>query len=204
MPAAEPPRISALFGHVAEGAYGTGGGTTPGVILAEKRCAALAQINGAGEPAGVAALRQTLALATSPAPRRASTGNGVTLMWIGPGMWLAEASRHEPRALRSLLRDALAGTAATVTDLSHGRTCIGMTGPGIRQLLAKGCPIDADALKAGDCVVTRIAQFGVVIHLCADDAMDVFVARSFGLAFWQWLGDAAADLGYQVRAIVAR
>ncbi len=204
MPAAEPPRTSALSGHVAEGAYGTGGGATPGVILAERRGAALAQINGAGEPAGLAALCQTLALPAPPAPRRASTGNGVTLMWIGPGMWLAEASRLEPRALLSLLRDALAGTAATVTDLSHGRTCIAMTGHGIRQLLAKGCPLDAEALTAGDCVVTRIAQFGVVVHLCADDAMDVFVARSFGLSFWQWLGDAAADLGYQVRAVAAR
>ena len=60
MPAAEPPRTSALSGHVAEGAYGTGGGATPGVILAERRGAALAQINGAGEPAGLAALCQTL------------------------------------------------------------------------------------------------------------------------------------------------
>ncbi len=202
MPAAESKRVSALCGHVAEGAFGTGGETNPGVVMAERRPAALAQINGApDEPALADALR---AFALEPAPRRACAGGGLTLLWNGPGMWLADADGSAAVELVATLRAALAATDATVTDLSHARTVIRLGGPRVRELLAKGCPFDVDALSAGDVAATQLGHFSVLLHALADEAgCDVYVFRSFALALWQWLAHAAGEFGYQIRVDAA-
>jgi len=181
---AEPVRRSALEGHAAPGTYGADRGAGPGVTLGERRPSAIMQIHGAPpEP------RLTEAL---------SPLGALTLMWTGPGQWLAVSHEHDPSGLRADLAERLDGTDATVTDLSHARTVVRVAGPAARDLLAKGCPADVDALRHGECVASMLGHLNALIHCTGDEDFDVYVFRSFGLSLWEWLEQGAGEFGYRI------
>ncbi len=96
------------------------------------------------------------------------------------------------------LEQRLSASDATVSDLSHARTVLRVSGPAWKDLLAKGCPADIDAMAPGDCVASLLSHFTVVIHCVAEDSADVYVFRSFGASLWEWLRRGAEEFGYTV------
>lgn len=180
---AESNRRSALERHYHPGRYGVSG--TEGVTLAERRGLAMAQVNGAPDEEG-------------PAPLKSQTTDDLLLLWTGPGQWFVASERTTPEELIAQLEARLSSSDAAVTDLSHARTVVRITGDAWRDLLAKGCPADVDAMKSGDCIASLLSHFSVVIHCVADDTADVYVFRSFGASLWDWLRGGAEEFGYSV------
>lgn len=173
-------------------------GASPGVALAERSVAAIAQINGAPEGAQLARALAHLELDSEPEARRAVTGRYVTLLWTGPGQFLAIAARTTAEDMTLVLRDAVEPARATVTDLSHARTVIRISGPESREVLLKGCPLDIEAMVKGDCAASLVGHLNAIIHCVDERVFDVYVFRSFGLAMWNWLIDAAEEFGVEV------
>mgnify|MGYP002267149987 CR=1 FL=1 len=103
-----------------------------------------------------------------------------------------------PESLRAKLGERLSSSDATISDLSHARTVLRVSGPAWKDLLAKGCPADIDAMAPGDCVASLLSHFTVVIHCTGADSADVYVFRSFGASLWEWLRGGAAEFGYIV------
>ena len=180
---AESRRRSALERHYHPGRHGASG--SEGVTLVERRGLAMAQVNGAPEGEG-------------PAPLGSEITGDTLLLWTGPGQWFAVSEQARPEALIAQLEERLSASDAGVTDLSHARTVVRITGPAWRDLLAKGCPADVDAMASGDCVASLLGHFSVVIHCVVDDAADVYVFRSFGASLWEWLRGGAEEFGYTV------
>ena len=180
---AKKNRRSALERHYQTGRHGVSG--AEGVTLTERRGLAMAQVNGAPERDG-------------PVRLASQTSGDVTLLWTGPGQWFAISERASPEELVAHLEGRLSSSDATVTDLSHARTVVRIAGDVWRDLLAKGCPADVDAMASGDCVASLLGHFTVVIHCVADDAADVYVFRSFGASLWDWLRGGAEEFGYTV------
>ena len=87
----------------------------------------------------------------------------------------------------------LAGTDASVTDLSHARTIIRLGGPAALDVLAKGCALDLERLTIGASVPTQIEHFSVQLHRAEEQTWDVYVYRSFGRALWDYFGLAGAE-----------
>lgn len=181
---ADNDRRSALERYYESGRFGAGGAGTP-ITLGERRGVAMAQVNGAPEGRGPLALRSQ------------SEGD-VTLLWTGPGQWFAVSERLDGAALTGALEERLSSSDATVSDLSHARTVLRVAGAAWRDLLAKGCPVDIDAMMPGDCAATLLSHFTVVIHCVAEDSADVYVFRSFGASLWEWLRGGAEEFGYFV------
>lgn len=182
---AEDRRSSALDRHYQPGTFGASGPGAPGITLDERRDLAMAQVNGAPEGNG-------------PAPLGSSRDGDAILLWTGPGQWFAVSESLDAGALVAALEERLSSSDATVSDLSHARTVVRVGGPAWRDLLAKGCPADIDALAPGDCVASLLSHFTVIIHCVADDAADVYVFRSFGASLWEWLRGGAEEFGYTV------
>lgn len=180
---ADSNRRSALERHYQPGRYGVSG--AEGVTLAERRGLTIAQVNGAPEEEG-------------PAPLTARTTDGLVSLWTGPGQWLVVSERATPQELVAQLEERLSSSGAAITDLSHARTVVRIAGDAWRDLLAKGCPADVDAMKRGDCIASLSSHFSVVIHCVADDTADVYVFRSFGASLWDWLRGGAEEFGYSV------
>jgi sarcosine oxidase subunit gamma len=124
---------------------------------------------------------------------------GSTVQWAGPDQYYVVAESRGEGALYCDLREKLAGLAS-VTDQSHGRVVIRLTGPKSRAVLAKGTPIDLhpNEFPIGRCAVTQIAHLGVHLSRAAADTYDLSVFRSFSESFWEWLTTMAEEFGYQV------
>jgi sarcosine oxidase subunit gamma len=182
---ADSERRSALERHYETGRFGAEGGGAPALELCERRGLAMAQINGAPAEGG-------------PAPLKSSVDGDIHLLWNGPGQWFAVSESLAPQAMIAALEKRLAGSDATLSDLSHARTVLRVSGARWRDLMAKGCPADVDAMAPGDCVASLLSHFTVIIHCLSDDSADVYVFRSFGASLWEWLRGGAAEFGYEV------
>ena len=119
----------------------------------------------------------------------------VDLLWLGPDEWLLLAP-PETEGLRPALVEAIAPDFGTVTDVSAQRTTLDLTGPDVRDVLARGCAIDLHprAAPTGTCVQTLLAQAGVVLTVRDADAPAVrlLVRSSYAPYLTAWLADALA------------
>ena len=192
----EPARRSALDGRYRTGRLGAHAEDAPGVVLAQCRPRSMVQVNGAPEPGVLAG-----ALGASEAdvtPNRRFGAGAVTYAWNGPGQWLAESVEHEPGELIEHVESALRAHGASTTDLSHARTVLRVSGPSATDLLAKLCPIDVEAMQAGDSAVTLAGPLNVQVVKTGGEEIRLYVFRSFGLAMWEMLVDEAAEFGVEV------
>ena len=198
---AEPGRRSALHGHLPVGRHGAERAGEPGIWLQERLPGALAQIHGGPEPKTLRARLAGWSLESDPSDGRACRGRDMVLLWNGPGMWLVHAEGSgasgpggsepegkgvRPGGLVPRLAKALLGSDATVTDLGHARSVLGISGVRCRELLAKGCPMDVERMAVDECAATQLGPFSVLLHCVAPEAFNVYVFRSFGLALLEW------------------
>lgn len=195
---AEVVERTALSDHPKAKLRTAGTGGLPGAVLEEQKPAAIAQVNGAPPESRLASALGYLALESTPEPQRACTGKGGTLLWNGPGQWLVVSPSTPVRDFLMDLRRALEPSGATVTDLSHARAVIRIAGPKARDVMLKGCPLDLERFKVNDCASSLLGHLNVQIHCIGDQTFDLYVFRSFGLAMWEWLIDAALEYGVEM------
>jgi methylglutamate dehydrogenase subunit D len=185
---------------------------------------------GAGEPGIVAILRSDLALAYVLArngkaealrqrvqdrfgrrlPMAARQGenagnpdlDALNFIWAGPGRWLARTPAQTGATLETMLRGELSGLASVINQ-TDGRCVFRISGPNLREVLAKGLPIDLDprVFGPGDTALAPIGHINV--HFWQVDrtpTYDFAVPRSFAASFCDWLFAAAASHGLAFRA----
>jgi heterotetrameric sarcosine oxidase gamma subunit len=187
----------AWAGILAPGRHGRLAGE-PGLRAAAREGLGLATIIGSREDNEALARRISDVLGIDvPTTPRVSTGREAALVWAGPAQWLLVA---EGRDLLSRIVGGLAGFAA-VSDQSDARALIRFSGPRVRDVLAKGCPIDLHPRRfgPGDAAVTSIAHMGVQLWQIEDTpSYDLAVARSMAASFWSWFHVSAAEHGYEI------
>jgi methylglutamate dehydrogenase subunit D len=130
-------------------------------------------------------------------PRRVTAG-AITFAGVGSGQWIASAQAPET-GLAARLR-ARIGPFAAVTDQSDARLVLHLSGANVRDVLAKGVPIDLHpkVFKVGDVAVTLAAYIGVQIDRLDDATWQLTTPRSTAGSFWSWLSASAAEFGYDV------
>lgn len=184
----------------------------------------------AGEPGVTVALRSDLALAyvfarngkdgdlqkrvrdrfglrLPMAAQRADSGavpslDSLNFIWAGPGRWLAGTSAQTGASLETMLRNELSGVASVINQ-TDGRCVFRISGPSVREVLAKGVPIDLDprVFGPGDTALTLIGHISA--HLWQIDrtpTYDFAAPRSFAASFCEWLFAAATSHGLLIRA----
>jgi methylglutamate dehydrogenase subunit D len=148
-----------------------------------------------GGEAALSALVMTRYGLDLPTIPRAVRGAAHAFVWAGPGQWLLVAEQREDFSALSRL--------AAVSDQGDARAALRLSGPNVRDMLAKGCMIDLHptAFPSGAVAMTSIAHIGV--HLwrvdepsCDGDAVfDILLARSVAASFWSWAKASAAEYG---------
>jgi methylglutamate dehydrogenase subunit D len=188
-------RRSAWHGLLSDGRFGTQGAPA-GVVVTAIEDHGMATVIGRAADEVDAYFKGAHGL-TPPRRPAVVVGSGCALVWAGPNQWLA-ASRE--RSLPARLAEGLRESAA-VSDQSDARALLHLSGPNLRDALAKGCPIDLHArtFKPGDAAVTTIAHVGVHLWWLPDDyGFHVAVFRSMAGSFWSWLCASAAEFGLVV------
>ncbi len=191
---------SALHGIATPGRHGAAT-TVAGLLIEERSDIALASVIAKRDKRFmlVNAVNTAFGIALPDGPRRASKG-GVTFAGIGPDQWIASAEGPDAVGFATRLRGRIAPFAA-VSDQSDARLVLHLSGPRVRDVLAKGVAIDLHpkVFKPGDVASTPIAYIGVQIDML--DAAPIYrltAPRSMAGSFWSWLSASAAEFGYDV------
>jgi methylglutamate dehydrogenase subunit D len=198
-------RLSALASAFRPGDFGAAHPAGPGLAIAERRSLAMVQVAafGGSEGAVRAALAAALDLAPAAEANRAVEKDGVTILWVGPGRWLIVETERSGRTRGHQLSQSLSGTAA-VTDLGHSRVVLRVAGPRARDLLGKGSSVDFHprAFPVGACAQSLLGHVGALIHAVDErPSFDVYIARSYALTVWEWIGESASEWGFRVEVL---
>ena len=163
-----PEPRSPLAAYSMSGSHGAESSTP--VTITEARLAIVQLQARRSVGADAAAAFETAFGISLPAPGRFNRAGEVSVVCIAPGTWLVTAPFVHEGALADRLEAALAGLAA-VTDQTHGKTAIRISGPFAASILDKGCRIDLHprAFGKGHAAVTPIDHVTVVLAQ-TDDA----------------------------------
>lgn len=153
---------------------------TPGLTITERHPLTMYDIGGKPEiPSAGCAIPHT--------PNTVSSNGDNRLLWLSPKRWLL-VSPHPDVIVNATIK----------RDVSCGRTVLRLSGPNVRDVLAKGCPLDLHphAFKTGCCAQSRISSLNVLLDHIDEETFDVYVARGFAVTFWDWLIGAAQEYGF--------
>lgn len=191
----------AWAGTAQPGAFGAKG--EPGVVATPLDGFGLATLIAApGAAADLSRMVEARIGVSLPERPRIVSGRGNDVIWCCPDQWLLRAATREGFA--AILRDL--SPHAAVSDQSHARAALRLTGPRVRDALAKGVMIDLhpDAFAVGDVAITSVAHVGAQFWRRADGpngaVFEIMVPRSFAGSFWSWFVGSAAEFGCEVSA----
>ena len=184
---AEPlVRVFAFDAYAARDAGAARAGV--GVTIAPRQVKSMVGLRGSATDEGfVRDAAAAFELALPLEPNTAAGNDGVRALWLGPNEWLFAASRD--------LRIDKPIANSTLTDVSHGRAVVRLSGREVRAALAKGCALDLDSrvFPPNACAQTAIAKINIVLDHVEPDVFDVYCPRSYAGSFWHWITEAAAE-----------
>jgi sarcosine oxidase subunit gamma len=145
----------------------------------------------AADPRFAEAVRTVLGGAL-PEPNTVRDGNGCRLLWLGPDEWLVVGRD----GVAAELDRTLADLHHSAVDVTGNRLVFALAGPGARDVLAKGCPLDLHprAFTPGRCAQTLLAKAQIVLEQRSDEPeFHLFVRPSFARYLRDWLAQALRE-----------
>ena len=142
---------------------------------------------------------------------RAARDAGELLVGSGPGQWLVLAppgtAAAVARRLEGVAADSAPGEFVSVTDLTHGRALVRLTGERVTDLLARLCPADLHHDMAPDGTAFRTSVAGLATDLVRDDQAGspsylLHCERSSGQYLFDALVAAGESFGIEVSGFV--
>jgi len=182
------------------GDFGEVTNNNPGVTFSERRALSIIQVAAWEDHADAAikAIEQAAGVIPSRDACTATQSADTAALWVGPERWLIVEKEH--RDLDAAIRNTLGTEMAAITDQSHSRCVIRLSGSEARNVLRKGTTLDLDIayFKPGEARTTSLFHMNSLIHCLSEDSFDIYVARSFGQSFFEVITHAAAEYGYRI------
>lgn len=166
-----------------------------GVVLSPQKPKVMLNLRGTPDAAFIAAVLNVSGCQLPTAQNSSYACPEGKLLKLGPTEWLMIAESATVWSVNMTI------PGGTLTDVSHARIAVHISGEKSRDMLAKGCAIDLHPRRfpPGTCIQTGIAKINVILHRPQeDDGFILYAARSYAGSFWHWLADAANEYGYHV------
>ena len=130
-----------------------------------------------------------------PSSLKSTSNSSTRILWLGPNNWLVFSS------VLDLIKKEKAQfneVDFAITDISHSRTIIELEGSLVNEVLKKGCPLDFNSLKDGDCANSVYNEVNVTIDFISEKPKKVRISsqRSFGESLHHSITDACLEFGY--------
>ena len=131
-----------------------------------------------------------------PSSLKSSSNSKTRILWLGPDNWLVFSSSLD---LIQKEKDQFDHKHLAITDISHSRTIIEIEGDLVDEVLKKGCPLDINSLKEGDCANSVYNGITVTLDFISDNPKKVRMSglRSFGESLHHSITDACLEFGYK-------
>ncbi len=172
----------------------------PGVVLSETRPGSIVQVAAfpGSQKAIIAAIRKAAGLALPDGAGGGIATDMKSAFGIAPGRFLVV---DQSEGIAQSLRAAIKPAEGAVTDLSHGRTAIRVSGPHAEWVLAKLFALDFEptAFPVGAGRATQHHDILAQIQRTGAAQFDLYLFRSFARSFWTALCHGAEEVGYEVR-----
>jgi sarcosine oxidase, subunit gamma len=148
----------------------------------------------------MAAAKEVLGLDLPKAPRTSASWGDIKALWLSPDQWLILCARDKAPALHAELTKALGGIHSLAVDVSDMRCIIRLEGQGVRETMMKGCSLDllSGDYQPGTVRRVRFAEIAALLHVVEENAIDLYVFRSYADYTWDFLLKAAR-VGSEVR-----
>lgn len=180
---------------------GTHGNTADGmgVVLTETQPGSIVQVTswpGQGKKL-IAAIKAVTGLALPDGAGGGLANESKAAFGFAPGKFLIV---DQNEGLATVFSAAITADIGTVTDLSHGRTALRISGPKTEWVLAKFFAVDfaLPAFPVGSGISTTHHDVFTQIQRTGAEQFDLYVFRSFARSFWTALCHASEEVGYEV------
>ena len=130
-----------------------------------------------------------------PSSLKSTSNSNTRILWIGPNNWLVFSSVLE---LLEKEKNQFNVADFAITDISHSRTIIELEGNLVNEVLKKGCPLDINSLKDGDCTNSVYNGINITIDFISESPKKVRILglRSYGESLHHSVTDACLEFGY--------
>ena len=131
-----------------------------------------------------------------PSSLKSTSNSNTRILWLGPNNWLVFSSVLD---LITKEKAQFNEMDFAITDISHSRTIIELEGSLVNEVLKKGCPLDFNSLKNGDCANSIYNGVNITIDFISEKPKKVRISsqRSFGESFHHSITDACLEFGYE-------
>lgn len=167
-----------------------------GVLLTDRPGLAIAQVF--AKKGKTAAVAKKLGISAEPCV--ATSHEDYTALPLSPGQWMLFATTGADGSFQRLLEKQI-GKNGYVSEQSHSRAVIRISGARVLDVLSKECRLDLHPSVAdvGFCAQTTMAGVGVLMHKIDDSpTFDLIVFAGFADSFWHWIAQASAEYGVEV------
>ena len=131
-----------------------------------------------------------------PLTLRSSSNLNTRILWVGPDNWLVFSSSLD---LIKKEKQQFNEIDFAITNISHSRTIIELEGNLVNEVIKKGCPLDINTLKEGDCANSIYNGIAITVDYISDKSNKVRISglRSFGESLHHSITDACLEFGYE-------
>ena len=131
-----------------------------------------------------------------PSSLSTTSNSNTRILWLGPNNWLVFSSDLD---LIKKEKDKFTEIDFAITNISHSRTIIELEGSLVNEVLKKGCPLDINSFKEGECANSVYNGINITIDIISDNPKKVRVLglRSFGESLYHSITDACLEFGYK-------
>ena len=131
-----------------------------------------------------------------PETLKVSFNQTTRIIWMGPNNWILVSENKE---LEQNINNSISKEDFAITDLSHSRTIIEIEGDLVTEVIKKGCPLNIENLKAGNCSNSVFHAITITLDFVSDDPkkIRIFALRSFGESLYHSITDASLEFGFQ-------
>ena len=131
-----------------------------------------------------------------PSSLKSTSNFNTRILWMGPNNWLVFSSVLD---LLEKEKNQFNRAEFAITDISHSRTIIELEGSLVNEVLKKGCPLDINSLKDGDCANSIYNEINITIDFISDNPNKVRISglRSYGESLHHSITDACLEFGYE-------
>ena len=127
---------------------------------------------------------------------KVSGNNDTRILWIGPNNWFIFSSSEK---LSEEISKNLSNNEFAITDLSHSKAIIELSGKNLKEVLKKGCPINFNELNKNQSINSIFNGIAITLDFVNDQPATVRVMslRSFGESLYHSITDASLEFGYK-------
>ena len=127
---------------------------------------------------------------------KVSGNNDTRILWVGPNNWFIFSSSEK---LSEEISRNLSNNEFAITDLSHSKAIIELSGKNLKEVLKKGCPINFNELNKNQSINSIYNGIAITLDFVNDQPATVRVMslRSFGESLYHSVTDASLEFGYK-------